>query len=367
MKLSMKLYAAVLGAGVIAISAANAEVRTEVQFAVGTSYEMPAGDFSAGAGTPIRETERRKTAGEKRLREIKAREGSHGDTDATPSHNGNTDAPSSTIQGPSGHSVITGASGGCKTNSTTQYAPSDIHGAVGHAYVVVVTNVDVGVYAKSNCALISRVPLTSLFGKLNIPSTQTLFDPRVLYDPSVDRFLITADSDDSTNTDQYQYFAVSSDETAGRISWYAYSVILSQGQGQGQGATIFCKNDINDLWDYPSAGSSSTRWFITANDFGNVNVTGAILSIDKLASIAAQTTNSAVPVLCLNGLATNLAPPIVTDAGSTAYFLSDGGNGFGNAILSYALTVAPDSPWNDALTEPVSIPVPSWSAAPQAP
>jgi hypothetical protein len=365
MKLSMKLYAAVLGAGVTAISAANAEVRTEVQFAVGTSYQMPAGDFSAGTGAPIRETERRKAAGERRLRELKAREGSHGDTDATPSRHGDTDAPSSlqaTIQGPSGHSVITGASGGCKTNSTTQYAPSDIHGAVGLTTLVVVTNVDVGVYAKSNCALISRVPLTTLFGKFNIPSTRTLFDPRVLYDPSVDRFLITADSDDSTNTDQYQYFAVSSDETTG-ISWYAYSVMLSHGQGQG--ASVFCKNDINDFWDYPSAGSSSTRRFITANDFGNVNATGAILSIDKLASITAQTTNSAVPVLCLNGLATNLAPPIV--AGSTAYFLSDGGNGFGNAILSYALTVAPDSPWYDALAEPVSIPVPSWSAAPQAP
>ena len=118
-----------------------------MQFAVGTSYQMPTGDFSAGPGAPIRETERRKAAGEERLRDIKAREGSHGHTDATPPRHGDTDAPSSqaTIQGPSSHSVITGASGGCKTNSTTQYAPSDIHGAVGHAYVVVVTNVDVGV------------------------------------------------------------------------------------------------------------------------------------------------------------------------------------------------------------------------------
>jgi hypothetical protein len=234
---------------------------------------------------------------------------------------------------------------------------------VGLANFVEVTNVDVGVYAKSNCGLISRVPLTTLFGKFNIPNTQTLFDPRVLYDPSVDRFLVTADSDDSTNTDQYQYFAVSSDGNG--TSWYAYSVILSQGQGQG--ASVFCKNDINDFWDYPSAGSSSTRWFITANDFGNINATGAILSIDKAASIAAQGTNSAVPVLCLNGLASNLAPPIVTDAGSTAYFLSDGGNGFGNAIINYALTVSPAGPLNDTLSGSVRIPVPSWSAAPQAP
>jgi hypothetical protein len=352
MKSSLKLYATVLTASMAAVTAADAEVRIETQFAVGASYQMPAGDFSAATAAPVRETERRKAAGEEQLRELKAREGSHGDRDATLPHAG-------TSQGLIGHSVITGASGGCKLNAATGYAPSDVHGAVGLANLVEVTNVSIGVYRKSTCALISRVSLTALFSAFHIPRSQTLFDPRVLYDPSVDRFLVTADSDDSTSTDQYQYFAVSTDGSG--KSWNVFSFVLSQG------SSVFCKNDPSDYWDYPSAGSSSTRWFITANDFGNVNATGAILSIDKATSMTAHSTNFAVPVLCLNGLAPNVAPPIVTDAGMTAYFLSDGGNGFGSAILSYGLTVSPDGPLNDTLSDPVSIAVPSWSAAPQAP
>jgi hypothetical protein len=172
MKSYLKLYATLLSASMAAVTAAGAEVRTEVQFAVGASYQMPAGDFSAGTGAPVRETERRKAAGEERLRELKAREGSHGDRDATLPHAG-------TGQGSGGYSVITGASGRCKTNAATGYAPSDVHGAVGLANFVEVTNVSIGVYLKSTCKLISRVSLTALFSAFHIPRSQTLFDPSV--------------------------------------------------------------------------------------------------------------------------------------------------------------------------------------------
>ena len=39
----------------------------------------------------------------------------------------------------------------CQTNSANNYTPSDIHGAAGTTNIVVVTNVLVGVYAKSGC------------------------------------------------------------------------------------------------------------------------------------------------------------------------------------------------------------------------
>ena len=243
MKLSVTMYATVCAIAVGALTTANAQLRNEAQFAVGASYEMPAGDFSTGTGAPVRETPRRKEAGEHRLTVLKALAGSPADRGATLPQAG-------TVQQSSGRSVVTGASGGCKTNNATDYTPSDIHGAVGLTNLVAVTNVDIGVYSKSNCALISRVSLTTVFkAAFNIPSTQTLFDARVLYDPSVDRFLVIADSDDSNNTDQYQYFAVSQDGTG--TSWYVYSFILSQG------TSAFCKNDASDFWDYPSAGSSS--------------------------------------------------------------------------------------------------------------
>ena len=43
----------------------------------------------------------------------------------------------------------------CATNSATGSAPSDIHGAVGTTNIVVVTNVDIGVYNKSTCSSVS--------------------------------------------------------------------------------------------------------------------------------------------------------------------------------------------------------------------
>jgi len=137
-----------------------------------------------------------------------------------------------------------------------------------------------------------------------------------------------------------------------------YAFILSQGT-----TVRFCKNRIGDFWDYPSAGSSSTRWYVTANDFGTFNATGAIISIDKMASLSGGT----VYGMCFNGLQPNLAPPIVTDTGSTAYFLSPGGRGFGNSIRRYALMPSALGPGSDKLASPVSISIPSWTAAPQAP
>jgi hypothetical protein len=48
-----------------------------------------------------------------------------------------------------------------------------------------------------------------MFAAFSPPPTQILFDPRVLYDVPSGRFLVTAESKDSGNSDQFQYFAVS--------------------------------------------------------------------------------------------------------------------------------------------------------------
>jgi hypothetical protein len=353
MKLSAKLCATAFMVAIFfgAHTAANGQMHAETQFAISGGYHMPAGDFAERTGAPVRETIRGRPDEEARLMEIKRGARRPGEaSDGIP-------APAAT-QRSSIQSVVSGAGGGgCQTNSATDYAPSDIHGAVGLVNLVTVTNVDIGVYSKSGCTLISRMPLTALFGAaFTIPSTQTLFDPRVIYDPAVDRFLVTADSDDSNSSDQYQYFAVSQDGSG--TSWWLYAFILSQGT-----TVRFCKNRISDFWDYPSAGSSSTRWYITANDFGTFNATGAIISFDKKASLSGQ------PVygVCFNGLRSNLAPPIVTDTATTAYFLSPGGSGYGNSIRAYALIPSALGPGSDRLSGSWSMTVPFWSAAPQAP
>ena len=240
----------------------------------------------------------------------------------------------------------------CQTNSAVGFLPSDIHGAAGPANIVTVTNVEVGVYNKTNCALVSKVSLKTFFNAFSIPATQTLFDPRVLYDPAVDRFFVSADSDDSTNTDQFQYFAVSTDNTG--TTWFQYRFFLSQG------GSFFCKQAANRSWDYPSAGYSSARWFITANDFGITTVRGAIISIDKAPSLV----GTAPSAICFNDLVFNIAPPLVQDSSTTPYFLSPG-SGSGNSITRYQLTEGA-SVGSDTLSTTSPITVTAWTVAPDA-
>jgi hypothetical protein len=99
----------------------------------------------------------------------------------------------------------------CVTNAGTGFFPSDIHGAATPDNLVVVTNVDISVRNKTSCALISAVSLKTFFNNFSIPSTETLFDPRVVYDRLHNRCLVSAESRNSAsgNTDQFLYIAAS--------------------------------------------------------------------------------------------------------------------------------------------------------------
>jgi hypothetical protein len=241
----------------------------------------------------------------------------------------------------------------CETNPPTGGgAPPDIHGAAGPRNLVVVTNVDIGVFKKSDCSQISLVSLKTLFAAFSPAADEVLFDPRVLFDPGSGRFFATAESFDS-GTDQFQYYAVSTDSSG--TSWYTYRTVLSEG------ATVFCKRAADSFWDYPDAGYSEDRWFFGAADFG-ATTPGAILSIDKAPSLV----GIAPEVKCFNGVAFNVAPPLVQDSNDSAYFLSPGGAGAGNSITRYRLDEAP-SVADDTLTTTSSISITPWIVAPNAP
>ncbi|MGR8933357.1 MAG: hypothetical protein ACU837_03075 [Gammaproteobacteria bacterium] len=240
------------------------------------------------------------------------------------------------------------ASGKCTTNIAGGFAPSDIHGAVGENRLVVVTNVDIGVYKKGSCAIVSRVPLKTLFGRFSIPSSQTLFDPRVLYDRSAGRFFVTAESLDSRNTDQYQYFAVSKDARAS--GWWTYRFRLSKD------SAFFCKQAADSFWDYPMSGKSSKRWFITANDFGTT-VTGAVLVIDKAPTLSGKRPSGK----CFKNRVPNIAAPIVLDKSAKSLFLSATPSAIRRYDHSAGATVG-----GDTLKAAPAYDIPDWSIPPDA-
>jgi hypothetical protein len=164
------------------------------------------------------------------------------------------------------------------------------------------------------------------------------------------------------NTDQYQYFALSIDNTG--IGWQVWRITLSEGT-----TTRFCKAAAANFWDYPMAGRNNgsgptSRWFITANDFDptRTSAKAAILAIGK-----AETVNglAAIKVTCFPNLQPNLAAPIVLDSSTVASFLSPG-SGSGSSIARYNLTASSSGPASDSIVATTPITIPAWTAAPNA-
>jgi len=240
----------------------------------------------------------------------------------------------------------------CVTNIATGFAPSDIHGAAGSTNLVVVTNVDIGIYNKSNCGIVSRVPLRSFFGGFGIPSTQTLFDPRVLYDRPSGRCLVVVESRDSTNTDQFLYIAGSTSSSC--TSWNLRRFTLSSG------ASVFCKAAASDFYDYPNAGYNVRRLVVTSNNFG-ASVYGTLLSIDKPALYS----NGGVSGACFRPLTFNLAPAVVGDSNASMFVLSPG-SGSGSSLSRLRLTTSASGVGSDTLASTSSISIAAWTAPPAA-
>ena len=266
-----------------------------------------------------------------------------------------------------GRATETGAARGiiapvCTTNAASGFFPPDIHGAVGATNMVVVTNVDIGVFNRSTCNTVSNVSLRSFFTTAGFQptATETLFDPRVIRDKHTGRFLVSAESrDNSLTTDQYQYFAVSQNSLG--TSWARYRVVLSRAST----GTVFCKKAANTFWDYPSNGVSNKRWFITSNDFkdaSSTSDTSAALTINKAPTL----TGAGTTVRCYRALSTfiDLAPPIVRDTSTRSTFLNARSNG-GTVIRRLDYQEGSTHSGDRMFSRP-SYDVNNWSVAPDA-
>jgi hypothetical protein len=248
----------------------------------------------------------------------------------------------------------------CVTNAANGFAPSDIHGAVATTNLAVVTNVTVGIFNKTTCALVSSVSLKTFFsqnGGFVIPASETLFDPRVLYDRLSGRCIITAESSNSGNTDQFLYIA--SSRTSSCTTWRRIRFVLSRVST----GTVFCKAAASDFYDYPNAGYNSRRLVITSNNFPAGSAYGTLLSIDKAALHGTATVFS----LCFrSALPTNMAPAVVGDT-STAMFVLSPGSGSGSSVNRRRLNpVGSGSTMADTLTNTGNVAIPAWTAPPNA-
>lgn len=309
-------------------------------------YHMPRGDHAASRGYERVEEPRRSPTPDAELKAIKG--GSRSEATPDEANEADTAAADTGAAEAAPRAVLAN----CTTNIPTGSAPPDIHGAASPSNLVVVTNRDIGIYSRATCGIVSRVSLASFFGSFSIPTSESLFDPRVLYDRPAGRCIVLVESRNSGNTDQFLYVAASTNSSC--TSWRRIRFVLSRVSP----AALFCKAAASDFYDYPNVGYNSRRIVVTANNFPTAGSTyGSVISIDKTALYGTATVTAA----CFrSGLGTNLAPSIVGDA-STSLFILSPGSGSGSTITRRRLDTT-----TNTLVSTASISIPAWTAPPDA-
>ena len=227
-------------------------------------------------------------------------------------------------------------------SSTDGFRPPDTHGAVGTTHFVQVTNSHIDMWTRQNTQtlpLAKSVTLATFFGY----TTEALFDPRVAYDSTWNRWIVTADAFAESSTVQRFFIAVSTtaDPTG---TFFIYNINV----------TFF----VNDFWDFPQLGIDQDAVLFTANIFNGNSFHGA----DFFSVAKARLYNGlsfSVPVF--TGLVGTLAPPIVRDQNSSTFLIAAPPSG-----TTFSKYTASNTSKATTLTGPVSITVTSYSVPPSA-
>ena len=220
--------------------------------------------------------------------------------------------------------------------------PPDTHGAVGVTHFVQVTNSHIDMWTRQNSPglpLAKSVTLATFFNY----TAQVLFDPRVVYDSTWNRWIVTAEALPESSTVQRFFIAISTSYDPTK-PFFIYNLNV----------TFF----VNDFFDFPQLGMDQDAVLFTANIFNGNSFHGA----DFFAVAKARLYNGlgfSVPVF--TGLVATLAPPIVRDQNSSTFLIAAPPSG--TTLSKYT---ARDTSKATTLTGPVSITVPSYSVPPSA-
>ncbi len=204
--------------------------------------------------------------------------------------------------------------------------PPDTHGAVGLEHYVQVVNSHIDIYEKCGSnTQVKSLPLSAFFGYFE----QILFDPRIIYDPTWNRWVVIAEAFPESETIQRQFIGVStgSDPTG---SFYIYSVDVNYA-------------GIDFFWDYPQLGMDQNSIILTANIFPEF--TASMFAVAK--SRLYNGLSFSVPVF--TGLMPTLAPPIVLDQNDKTFLIAAPYN---SAALKLYTLENSSSPTGIKLSEP---------------
>lgn len=221
----------------------------------------------------------------------------------------------------------------------------DTHGAAGLNHFVEITNSHLDIYEKAAPnSQVNSVSLSAFFGY----ATQPLFDPRVIYDPDFNRWIISTNAFAESTTVQKFFFAVS--QTADPLgAFYIYQVNVS--------------NNLGSFWDFPQLGLDRNAVIFTANLFDSTRnfIDARMFAVAK--SLLYNGSGQALTPHVFTGLAGTLAPPLVLDGNPNTYLVA--ADTIDNKVTLYTLTNSAANP--PTLGAPATIPVPVYTMPANAP
>ncbi|MEP2936706.1 MAG: hypothetical protein ABJM06_10115 [Gilvibacter sp.] len=204
--------------------------------------------------------------------------------------------------------------------------PPDIGGAVGPNHLMVALNTQVRIQTKVGANL-STVTLNAFFSPLG--GSPNMFDPKVLYDPFEQRWIITAVANGGLATSALMLGVSDTDDPTGTWSLYQYLT-----------------DATNTNWfDYPSIGFNKNWIVVTGNMFAisdNSFAGTAHYIFDKGATYGGTATPTVLSRPTTEGF--TICPAITLDnTQETLYMVTSWNSGVG-ALRLYTITGTPAAP-----------------------
>jgi hypothetical protein len=192
--------------------------------------------------------------------------------------------------------------------------PPDTNGDVGPTYYIQTVNTSVGIFDKSSGARVVGLSFDDFFqGPVgSVCDNQNAGDPIALYDPQVDRWIVTDFAWVNFNTGPfYECIAVSQSGDPVSGGWYFYAMRADTGSLVGY------------LNDYPKLGVWSDGWYMSANMFGT-GFAVRLWALDRVSALIGgplheQYFDCTDPNYCASLLPANVRGTLPPD-GSPEYF-----------------------------------------------
>ena len=219
----------------------------------------------------------------------------------------------------------------------------DTHGAVGRDYFVEITNSHLDIFTKSGFRVRS-ISLSNFFQY----STQTILDPRVVYDANFDRWVITAMALQESETVQ-RFFIAASTGPDPLGSYFIYTLNVTR--------------NPDDFFDFPQLGLHSNAVIITANIFPGLQRTVSNPNVYTIPISNLYSGGSLIMAQFTLPTGSTVAPPIVLDSNPNAFLVSAAPQGSSLSLYRLSNLLIPSS---TTLSEAFSVPVPSYSVPPSA-